>query len=284
MIGNKLAVKFDQDHPVISKTIQLMVASRATCDSAETDWNIAQTGTDDSIFRLPPDFAGTFRLRAMVRSSAAESGPRLGEVWIAKIDSEGKRQELSRCPSVLADGPFASSGLSDPAAGWAGPEPWGVWTVGRHASLRPIPISSAAANSDLVLNANVRAFVPGRGKQLRVDVRANGTNVANWAFSEVDSNAQRPSGYHNPSCLGARPFRFRLIFPIRFHPPALGCQRTAVPLASGSSGLRSRKSCNNSAGPRIEGIEADCGPFLEDRQAEAREFGQDTPRQSIGSG
>jgi hypothetical protein len=187
MVENKLVVKFDHDHPVISKTIELMVGSGATCDGAKADWKVAQTGTDDSVFRLPLDFVGSFRLRATVSSSAAESAPRLSEIWIAKTD-KGEHRELSRCPSVLADGPFASSGLSDPASGWASPEPWGVWTVGRHASLRSLPVSSAAANSDFVFNANVRAFVPGQGKNLKVDVLANGTNVANWTFSEVDFN------------------------------------------------------------------------------------------------
>jgi hypothetical protein len=187
IIENKLLVKVNHSDPVTSKTIELLVGSRATCDAAKADWNVVQTGTDDSVFRLPPDFAGSFRLRAKVGSSAGESAPRLGEIWIVKTDSPGEHQELSRCPSVLADGPFASSGLSNPAAGWSGPESWGVWTVGRHASLRSMPVSSAAANSDFVLDANVRAFLPGQGKKLNVDVLANGTNVANWVFSEVDS-------------------------------------------------------------------------------------------------
>jgi hypothetical protein len=187
IIENKLVVKVNHNDPVTLKTIELLVNSGATCDAAKADWNVAQTRTDDSVFRLPPDFAGSFRLRAKVGSSAGESAPRLGEIWIVKTDGAGEHQGLSRCPSVLADGPFASSGLSNPAAGWGSPEPWGVWTVGRHASLRSMPVSSAAANSDFVLDANVRAFVPGQGKKLNVNVLANGTNVANWAFSEVDS-------------------------------------------------------------------------------------------------
>ena len=186
IIEHKLAV-INHGYPVTSKAIELLVGSRPTCDAAKADWKVAQTGTDDSVFRLPPDFAGSFRLRAKVRSSAGESAPRLGDIWIVKTDSAGDHQALSRCPSILADGPFASSGLSDPAAGWGGPESWGVWTVGRHASLRSMPVSSAAANSDFVVDANVRAFVPGQGKKLNVNVLANGTNVANWAFSEVDS-------------------------------------------------------------------------------------------------
>ena len=187
VIENKVAVRYDHDHPATSKTIELLVGSRASCDGAETNWRVAQTAADDAVFSLPTDFAGRFRLRAIVRSSVGDSGPRFGDMWIVKTGSEANHQELSRCPSVLADGPFASSGLSDPAAGWGGPESWGAWTVGRHASLRAMPVSSAAANSDFVLDANVRAFVPGQGRRLNVDVLANGTKVANWAFSELDS-------------------------------------------------------------------------------------------------
>jgi len=188
IIENKLVVKFNHDDPLTSKTIELMVGSGATCDAVKADWRVAQSGTDASVFRLPADFAGIFRLRARVGSSVGESNPRLGDTWIAKTDGEGKHQELSRCPSVLADGPFASSGLSDTMAGWGGLESWGVWTVGQHASLRSMPLSSAATNSDFALDANVRAFVPGQGRKLNVDVFANGTKVANWTFSEVDSD------------------------------------------------------------------------------------------------
>jgi len=186
-IENELAVKSSPGHPTISKTVELLVGSKVTCHATETDWKVAQIRTEDSIFRLPPTFVGSFRLRAKVWSAAGESNPKLGDIWIKKADSAGVHQELSRCPSVLADGPFASSGLSNPAAGWGSPESWGVWTVGRHASLRSMPVSSAATNSDFVLDANVRAFLPGQGKKLSVDVVANGTNVANWTFSEAGS-------------------------------------------------------------------------------------------------
>lgn len=185
-IEDKFAVNFGPNHPVTSKVVELLVGSKTTCDSTSDDLKAVQTKTDDSSFTLPLNFVGRFRLRVKVGSDAGESDWKSSGLMILRPDTASAAPLLQRCGAILADGPFTSSGLSSPAAGWGDPEPWGVWTVGRHASLRPMPVPRAA-DSDFVLDADVRAFLPGQGKMQRVSVYANGTVVAQWTFSEADS-------------------------------------------------------------------------------------------------
>ncbi|WP_454645536.1 hypothetical protein [Bradyrhizobium liaoningense] len=185
-IDDKLAVKFSPGHPVTSKVVELLVGSKTSCDSTADDLKAVQTKTDDSSFTLPLNFVGSFRLRVKVGSDAGESDWKSSALMTLRPDSAGAAPLLHRCGAILADGPFTSSGLSSPAAGWGDPEPWGVWTLGPYASLRPIPVPRAA-DSDLVLDADVRAFLPGQGKMQRVAVFANGTGVAKWTFSEADA-------------------------------------------------------------------------------------------------
>jgi hypothetical protein len=53
--------------------------------------------------------------------------------------------------------------------------------------LPPLPLSGEAGGADFVLEAVVRSFLPGAGKEQSVRVLANGEPIANWAFSAADS-------------------------------------------------------------------------------------------------
>jgi hypothetical protein len=185
-VEGKLAVKSSPAYPVTSRTVELLTGSDAACDATEAGLKVVQTRTDDAPFRLPLNFVGRFQLRAQVESSANESEFRSGDVWISRPNGTGTGLTLLRCPSVLADGPFPSSGLFNPETGWGGREAWGVWTIGPQASLRSFPVPRTAANSDFFLEAEVRGFVPGPGKKQSVSVLANGIPVANWTFSVAD--------------------------------------------------------------------------------------------------
>lgn len=182
-VEGKLVVKSDLDHPVMSRTVDLLVGSEATCRAFSANSKVLQTSESNASFTLPRDFIGNFRLRAKVRALGSESFAKFGGVWISKaVGGAG----VSRCPWLLTDGAFPLSGLFDPEAGWAGPEPWGVWTVGPRAALRPLQVPEAATSSDFVLEADVRAFIPGAGKMQSVRVLANGVLVAEWNFSEAN--------------------------------------------------------------------------------------------------
>jgi arabinofuranosyltransferase len=70
--------------------------------------------------------------------------------------------------------------------GWSRPEEWGTWSVGPRANMVPIPIQREAENSDFLLEAKVRAFVPKPGQAQNITVRANGVTVANWTLSGTE--------------------------------------------------------------------------------------------------
>ncbi|GLR95961.1 hypothetical protein GCM10007858_35980 [Bradyrhizobium liaoningense] len=187
MVASKLTVAPSHTYPVTSKVVDIMAdAGATTCDAGGVGLKKISTQVGDTEFSLPSGFSGTFQLRAKVLSNAGESGSKAGDIWILKRGEAGAVRGPERCPSVIADGPFNTSDLVSVMDGWGDAEPWGIWTIGRHARLHRIPVSSAAANSDFLIDAEVRAFLPGPGKKQRVIVTANGTAVATWTFSDAE--------------------------------------------------------------------------------------------------
>ncbi|MGM5024434.1 hypothetical protein [Tardiphaga sp. 367_B4_N1_1] len=172
--------------PVTSRTFELLVGAQASCGAAAPEMKVVQTSNGDVPFKLPSGFHGSVRVQARVESSDGVSDPKSGNVWVSHANATGT-PALTRCPNVLASGPFTDSNLSSIAAGWGGREAWGVWTVGRRATLPPLPLSGEAGGADFVLEAVVRSFLPGAGKEQSVRVLANGEPIANWAFSAADS-------------------------------------------------------------------------------------------------
>jgi hypothetical protein len=138
----------------------------------------------------PPRFWSAMSLGGLLAEDAPASAMKRPTETEISGSSSKATQALSvapeRCPSVIADGPFNSSDLASVMDGWGHVEPWGISTIGRHARLHPIPVPSAAANSDFLIVAEARAFLPGPGKKQRVIVAANGTAVATWTFSDAE--------------------------------------------------------------------------------------------------
>ncbi len=71
--------------------------------------------------------------------------------------------------------------------GWAGPEDWGMWSVGSESSLR---VRMAPDDGGATLRATVRPFRPAGGKPQVVTVLAGGMPVAWWSFEE-DGETER---------------------------------------------------------------------------------------------
>jgi hypothetical protein len=82
---------------------------------------------------------------------------------------------------------FRSTGnaLGYQKAGWSKGEPWATWTVGEEAVLA-MPLA-VGGGTDLELRAVVTPFVVPQRPTLTVEVVANGTPVAHWAFSVKDA-------------------------------------------------------------------------------------------------
>ncbi|WPO44276.1 hypothetical protein [Tardiphaga sp. 42S5] len=184
LIQGQSIVRHRPEAPITSRTFELLVGTQASCSVAVPEMKVVQTSNGDVPFKLPSGFHGGVRVRARVESADGVSEPKFGNVWVSRASAT---EALTRCPNVLAAGSFTDSNLSSITAGWGGREAWGVWTVGRRATLPPLPLSGEAVGSDFMLEAVVRSFLPGAGKEQSVRVLANGEPIANWVFSAANS-------------------------------------------------------------------------------------------------
>jgi hypothetical protein len=81
---------------------------------------------------------------------------------------------------------FKSEGNSPlyTADGWSNPEEWGRWTDGREASLNiPLDTATLAPESDLILTAELQAFVSENHPSQTFVIKANGTRIEDGAFN-----------------------------------------------------------------------------------------------------
>ncbi|MGL5166100.1 MAG: hypothetical protein ACRC9K_09455 [Afipia sp.] len=75
-------------------------------------------------------------------------------------------------------------------SGWGENEPWGVWTIDRHAELE-LPVQSQAGDR-LVLNVFATAFLGKRKEPVRIRVSAAGRQIAEWVFDAPKFRSIQP--------------------------------------------------------------------------------------------
>lgn len=75
-------------------------------------------------------------------------------------------------------------------AGWGDTEPWGVWTVDRHAELE-LPVHLKTGDR-LVLNVFANAFLGKRNEPVRVRISAAGQHIAEWIFEAAKFRRRQP--------------------------------------------------------------------------------------------
>ncbi len=169
-------------HPTTSSEFRLLaLPEAASCDIKESDLKAIQANSDNSNLELPRGFKGVF----LVRARAGLSKWKSGDLWIVKATPADSAGIPSRCPITIAGGSFGVGGLPMRQRGWGDAEPWGTWTIAPEATLRPFLIPDIAANSDLLFEATVRAFIPKPGGVRHVTVRANGIVVATWILTDT---------------------------------------------------------------------------------------------------
>jgi hypothetical protein len=187
VVTSRLDVESDPQHPVTSSKFELLAGPAAKdCTIKEDDLTVIQKSDSSSSFALPTDFRGPFRVRARAGSDVGDSETELGDLWTVRTIPGRLAGTASRCPIVIVDVSFGLDSAPLREKGWSAAEDWGTWTVGPQASLRPIPIPDEAADSDLFLEADIRAFIPKSGQDQKVAVLANGVVVANWVITDAE--------------------------------------------------------------------------------------------------
>ncbi len=131
-------------------------------------------------------------------AAAREIAPRLGE-------ETGCRRFVEKMMALAADPPDMEPryrigdeiDFSDPLdsrcfmrTGWGETEPWGVWTVGRHAELT-LRLEQDAG-TQLILNAFAFAFQGRRKTPVCARVSVAGRKIAEWVFDMAGSEAAQP--------------------------------------------------------------------------------------------
>jgi hypothetical protein len=172
-------------HPPTSTEFELLALPEATsCDVRESDLKMVQANRDRSSLALPAGFKGSFLVRARVGADIGVGKWKSGDLWTIKATPADPAGTPSRCPFTLAQASSGEAGLLTERKGWGDAERWGTWTVASQAALRPLPIPDAASNSDFLLEATVRGFVPQPGGVQHVTVRANGIAVTRWSLTD----------------------------------------------------------------------------------------------------
>lgn len=140
--------------------------------------------------------------------------------------------------ALPADGVLSFRAADDSARpflgdGWSTSEPWGRWTDGATASL-VMRVKDNVRGAELTFS--LKPFVP-PGRVSRVELTANGRNIANWSF---DAGGERDIAVHLPAdAIGAGgvvTLRFHL--PDADYPQEFGLPRDDRKLALGLTGLR----------------------------------------------
>jgi hypothetical protein len=170
---------------ISSKNVELLAKPNATdCDANMNDLAVIQASNDGADLSVPSNFRGLLLMRAQITSDNGISDWKGGELWLVRSTSASVSEDVIRCPSIVANGSFGRGGLRLQDKGWGKPEIWGTWSVGPRSTLLPIPIPKVAQNSDFLVEAKVRAFLPGPGRLQTITVEANGAAVGKWAFSD----------------------------------------------------------------------------------------------------
>ena len=150
-------------------------------DYSSLHWSGAETAVDEFFLDKPecplplPDGAGSVAIRKL-RPANPEGG------WL-----DVKRKAL-----LSAD--WAEAGNGGLAAllgeGWSGPEPWGVWGVGR-GHVMHVTLPDGRRPPDLELEFDVAAALgPARSDQV-VDVSVGGRELQTWTFTLADNRRVR---------------------------------------------------------------------------------------------
>jgi hypothetical protein len=185
-IAPGLKIEPNLAHPLTSSEFELLALPEATsCEIRESDLKAVQKSSDGSNFSLAVGFKGIFLVRARAGADIGVSKWKSGDLWIVKATPADSAGIPSRCPITIAGGSFGVGGLPMRQRGWGDAEPWGTWTIAPEATLRPFLIPDIAANSDLLFEATVRAFIPKPGGVQHVTVRANGIVVATWILTDT---------------------------------------------------------------------------------------------------
>jgi hypothetical protein len=173
-------------HSPTLTTLQLLAGpGGSSCEVPEKMMKVVQENNNSVPFSLPADFRGVFRLRARLGSDVENGRWHFGDLWINNPDPSYPAGMVSRCLATVVDGSLGAGGLALTDKGWSTPESWGIWTIARAASLLPIAVPAAAINSNFLVEATVRAYVPKPGGVQQVTVRANGAVVAGWTLTDT---------------------------------------------------------------------------------------------------
>jgi hypothetical protein len=173
-------------HPPISTEFELRALSEATsCDVKKSDLKVIQENRDSSNLALPHGFKGSFLVRARARADIGVGKWKSGDLWTVKATPADPAGTPTRCPSPTVWSSFDLGDLTMRQKGWGDAESWGIWTIASEATLRPFLISDIAENSDILLEATARGFIPKPGGVQQVTVRANGIVVANWTLTDT---------------------------------------------------------------------------------------------------
>ena len=153
----------------------------------------------DSTVRIVAEaLLGAVRRSDQLGAAARAIAPRLGEETGCRRFIEDMIASSRTTPDMgpryrIGDEIDFSSALDSHGfmrTGWGDNEPWGVWTVERHAELE-LPVD-AKAGDRLVLNAFASAFLGKRKETVRVRVSAAGQQIAEWVFDAARFQRNRP--------------------------------------------------------------------------------------------
>jgi hypothetical protein len=149
-------------------------------DYASLEWDGAERAVDEFLADKP--------------ESAIPLADGSGSVVIRKVrdPSQGENWLLERRRAALSDAWVCAggAGLRDVlVAGWAEPEPWGVWGIGAshemELCLRAVPAAPVS------LEADVSAALPPARPVQAVTVLAGGQTLATWEFTTACNRAPR---------------------------------------------------------------------------------------------
>jgi hypothetical protein len=192
-------------HPPTSTEFELLALPEATsCDVKESDLKMIQANRDSSNLALSAGFKGAFLVRARASADIGVGKWKSGDLWTIKTTPADPGDVPSRCPFTIAQDSFGAAGQPMGQTGWGDAEPWGTWTVASQAALRPFSIPEAASNSDFLLEATVRGFIPKPGGVQHVTVWANGIAVAHWTLTGI-KRVQEVSARIPKSAMTGRP-------------------------------------------------------------------------------
>jgi hypothetical protein len=186
-IAPGVKIEPNPEHPPSSTEFELLALPEATsCDVKDSDLKMIEANRDGSSLALPAGFKGSFLVRARAIADIGAGKWKAGDLWSIGATPADPTGIASRCPFTVVQGSFGVGGLAMRRDGWGDAEPWGTWTISPVATLRPFAISNIAANSDILFEATVRAFIPKAGGFQHVTVRANGIVVANWTLTDFE--------------------------------------------------------------------------------------------------